>query len=375
MKYASITFAVLLLVFSTRVSAQENLGSIDFPVSGAMDAVKSFEEGVLLLHSFEYTDAAMAFADARKKDPSMVMAYWGEAMTKNHPIWNQQDFDSAQSILKELADTPELRRKKAQTEREADYLKTVEILYGEGSKEERDDLYADAMAKLSAKYPADLEAKSFYALSILGTCRGKRDFRQYMKAGAIAREVYDENPMHPGAAHYVIHSFDDPIHAPLGLEAAESYAAIAPDAAHANHMPSHIFMALGMWKASNATNVRSKMAAKSKGRHGLHATWWLTYGYLQSGQIELAKAEIEELAEIAEEDDSRSVHSHLANMLAHFISEYRDDLDDEIKGSFEFEEASGGSKANYLFADALGFDLTLSPRPKWSANCITDPPS
>jgi len=357
------TFVILLLFLFPLLNfdsarAQENLGSIDFPVTGSDDAVEAFEEGVLLLHSFEYEDAANAFATAREKDPDMLMAYWGEAMTKNHPIWNQQDREAAQSILQEFASSRELRAQKAQTEREKDYLNTVEILYGEGSKEDRDDLYAEAMAGLSAKYPADLEAKSFYALSILGACQGKRDFRQYMKAGAIAREVYNKNPNHPGAAHYVIHSFDDPIHAPLGLEAAESYASIAPDAAHANHMPSHIFMALGKWKASNATNVRSKMAAKSKGRHGLHATWWLTYGYLQSGQIDLAKAEIEELAEIAKDDKSRSVHSHLAYMLAHFNLEYGDELNAELMQSVELENASGSSEANFLFSKTIQSDLS-----------------
>ncbi len=344
---------LLLIVTGCQAQDESSLGVIDFPVSGNESAISDFERGVKLLHSFEYADAATAFRKAQDLDSNMVMAYWGEAMTENHPIWNEQDLDTARNILGRLGSDKKERAGKAVTKRERDYLATAEILFGEGSKEERDDKFASAMATLSTTYPEDNEAKTFYALSILGSCQGTRDFRKYVKAGALALEVFEANPLHPGAAHYAVHSFDDPIHAPLGLEAAEAYASIAPDAAHALHMPSHIFLALGLWAESNATNVRSKAAALKKGRQGLHATWWLTYGYIQSGQIAKAKAEIIELSEKVKSGGSRSMHHHLAHMLAHFIHEFPGELSKEVVDVVDLNKVYTMSGANLAFAEAL----------------------
>src|SRR5439155_1584588 len=164
-----------------------------------------------------------------------------------HPVWNEQDGNAARAALQRLAATRDARRAKAPTRREQAYLDAVEILYGDGSKAVRDTAYSLAMGRLVARFPADREAKVFYALSLLGLNQGVRDVPSYLRAAAIVDTVFRENPNHPGAAHLLIHSYDDPIHAPLGLAAARAYSKIAPDAAHAQHMTTHIFLALGMW--------------------------------------------------------------------------------------------------------------------------------
>ena len=227
------------------------LGSLWFPNSGTSEAQDAFRRGVLLLHSFEYEPAAEAFRQAQEIDPDFALAYWGEAMTYNHPLWRDYDRQSAIAALERLEPTRQERRAKAGSEREKMYLDAVETLYADETsaaevKAERDRLYMEAMQSLHEAYPDDDEARAFYALSILGSTDGSRDFATYMRAAATAMPVFERNPQHPGAAHYIIHSFDDPIHAPLGLPAADVYADVAPNAAHSQHMTSHIFVALGL---------------------------------------------------------------------------------------------------------------------------------
>lgn len=272
------------------------LGRIDFPATGSSEARAAFDRGVLFLHNFEYADARTEFQRAAELDPSMAMAYWGEAMTHNHPIWMRQSRDEAVAALERYAGTPEERREKAPTAREADYLATLDVLFGlvpeaaDLDKETRDDRYRAAMADLAARYPDDNEAKAFLSLATLGTAHEGRDFRTYMQAAAIAQEVWEQNDQHPGAAHYLIHSFDDPIHAPLGLPMADVYADIAPDAAHAQHMTSHIFVALGLWDRVATANVAARRVQTTRQRQlgesetvcG-HYPYWLQYAYLQLG--------------------------------------------------------------------------------------------
>jgi hypothetical protein len=263
-------------------------GDIAFANSGSTAAQGPFLDGLALLHDFEYARAAEAFRRAQAADPGFAMAYWGEAMTYNHAVWMEQDLAGARAALARLGPTAQARMARAGSARERDYLNAVEILYGDGIKEARDLRYADAMGVLHAKYPGDVDATAFYALSLLGTCHEGRDFATYMKAAALLEEVYPSHLRHPGVLHYLIHSYDDPIHAPLGLRAAERYGAVAPDAPHALHMTSHIFLALGMWDeviAANlqAVSVASTFAAHS-GHHGGecgHFRTWLMYADLQ----------------------------------------------------------------------------------------------
>ena len=272
------------------------VGDVRFANSGASAAQAPFLAGLAQLHNFEYDAAAALFRRAQEIDPGFAMAYWGEAMTYNHPVWMQQDRDAAQKALARLAPTPDARLAKAPTEREKDYLRALDVLYGAGEKNARDVSYADAMAALYRKYPMDADAAAFYGLSLLGTAHAGRDFATYMRAAAVVEPVFQEFPTHPGAAHYLIHSYDDPVHAPLGLRAARAYSKIAPAAPHAQHMTSHIFVALGMWDDVVAANEAAiavvDRARKERGQPPStcgHYNMWLSYGYLQQGRRADAK--------------------------------------------------------------------------------------
>lgn len=282
------TLLAALVAAVSLVARAEDVGQVSFASSGAPEAQEPFHRGLALLHNFEYASAAEAFREAQQKDLSFAMAYWGEAMTHTHPIWFQQDRDAALAILQRLGATPEARLAKAKTERERDYLRTLDVLYGEGSKEERDFQYADAMAAMHARYPDDVDATAFYALALLGTAHAGRDFTTYMRAAALLEEVFPSHQRHPGVLHYLIHSYDDPVHAPLGMRAARRYGAVAPNAPHALHMTSHIFIAMAMWqdvvdanrRAIDVTNQQRAARGRPAADCG-HYPSWLHYAYLQ----------------------------------------------------------------------------------------------
>ena len=307
----------LALTFSLQAQPAAGLGRIAFPTSGPAEAQKHFIRGVLLLHSFEYKPAREEFLTAQKAAPGFAMAYWGEAMTYNEPVWFAQDLNSARAALKR-------RPANAPTERERAYLAAVEILYGGGTKEDRDFAYATSMRRLHEKYPDDHEAAAFYVLSLLGTCHRGRDFRTYMKAAAIAEAVLEKNPEHPGALHYAIHSYDDPIHAPLGLRAARAYAKVAPAAAHALHMPSHIFFAVGLWDDAARSNEDAWKASQIRQpieSGGYHALWWLQYAYLQQGRFADARRVLAMMEKMTAAQPSPALRFHLVQMHAMYSIE------------------------------------------------------
>jgi tetratricopeptide (TPR) repeat protein len=307
----------LVATSTTSITAQEpRLGSIDFPTSGSAEAQPHFIRGVLFLHSFEYGSAAEAFRKAQQTDPDFAMAYWGEAMTYNHPLWGQWDDDAAHATLERLAPTREARRAKAPTEREKLFLDAIEELWATGPKPQRDTAYSEAMERLVRAFPHDVEAKTFYALSVLGLSGTTRVFSSYMRAGAIANEVFTAHPHHPGAAHYVIHSFDDPIHAPLGLPAAEAYSEIAPDAAHAQHMTTHIFLAMGMWDRVVSQNT---ISADLTNWGPNHYTAWLEYGLLQQGRYDDARMHLERAHRNLRTPPTSGQRWYLGSMRAHYV--------------------------------------------------------
>ncbi len=287
---------------STLPSHDAALGSIDFPTSGSPEAQAAFVRGVLYLHSFEYAPAAVAFRQAQTIEPDFAMGYWGEAMTQNHSLWRVQHLEEAQAALKRLGKTQDQRAKKAPTQREKDYLRAVEVLFAMTDetrgleKLERDVHYRNEMKRLHEAYPDDLEARAFYGLSILGVGSANREYASYMKAAAVVTPVWDANHSHPGAAHYLIHSYDDPVHAILGLPMARAYEKVAVGAAHAQHMTSHIYVALGMWKEMTAANVTALRVESAKvvgegsrSREASHHRYWLHYGRLQQGELAVAE--------------------------------------------------------------------------------------
>jgi tetratricopeptide (TPR) repeat protein len=297
---------LLAFLFAANAFAQNDAGEVSFANSGAPEAQAPFLRGLALLHDFEYESAAQSFRRAETIDPAFAMAYWGEAMTYTHPVWFQQEADSATAALKRLGATPAEREAKARTERERDYLRAVEVLYGDGTKDERDFKYADAMRVVHERYPDDVDATAFYALALLGTSHHGRDFATYMRAAALLEEVLPAHPQHPGVLHYLIHCYDDPIHAPLGLRAARRYGLVAPGAGHALHMTSHIFIAMGMWDDVIDANrraidvVNKQRAARSKPPVACgHYPLWLHYAYLQKRKFDEARTALDACRESA----------------------------------------------------------------------------
>ncbi|HEX6707835.1 MAG TPA: hypothetical protein VF169_24030 [Albitalea sp.] len=287
-------------------AALPNAGEVAFENSGAAAAQPDFLYGLAQLHNFEYRLAAEAFRRAQQKDPGFAMAYWGEAMTHNHPLWEQQDLDAARAVLRRFAPGASQRLAAVRTEREKAYWRAMETLYGEGDKFERDRRHAAALRALHEQYPDDVDATCFYALALMGQSHEGRHLPSYMRAAALLQEVFERRPRHPGAAHYLIHAVDDPTHAPLGLRAARAYSAIAPDAPHAQHMTSHIFIAMGMWDEvvrANETATRQMERLRAERGRGPsacgHGYIWLSYGYLQQGRPAEAQRRVDACADEA----------------------------------------------------------------------------
>jgi tetratricopeptide (TPR) repeat protein len=297
MRFLGLLVAGLGLVLAlpgATASAEEGVGAeyMVMEVKSAEAAQEPFLSGLALLHNFEYSRAAAAFREAQAADPAFVMAYWGEAMTHNHPLWAEQDRKAALEILSKLGETRDERSAKARTLYEAQWLDAVEALYAEeGSKEERDLAYLAKMREIFASNPDDIDARAFTGLAILGSSHGGRQIPLYMEAAGLLEPGFMTNEMHPGILHYLIHSYDDPVHAPLGERMAERYAKVAPNAGHSQHMVSHIFHALADWEASEAANVnavatvnRQRFARGEQETFCGHYNEWLVYALLQQGK-------------------------------------------------------------------------------------------
>ncbi|MFN2447036.1 MAG: tetratricopeptide repeat protein [Vicinamibacterales bacterium] len=328
---AGFALTLVAMMSAARPHTQE-LGRITFPTSGAAAAQDAFLEGVKSLHSFQFDEAAEAFRRAQTTDPSFALAYWGEAMSYNHPLWAQQDTEAAKKALEKIAPTLEARLDRVRLPKEKALLEAADVLFSSpGDKLARDTAYADRMAEMHAKWPDDHEIATFYALSLLGTVRpGDTGFRRQALAASVAQKVYQENPKHPGAAHFIIHAFDDPDHAPLGLPAARAYAGIAPAAAHALHMPSHIFVQLGMWQDVVTSNVAAYKAAVdvnarlklAEGREDFHTLSWLEYGNLMLGKTDDAKQNLELAKQTMERNpSSQPIRNGYLGMRARYILE------------------------------------------------------
>jgi hypothetical protein len=263
-----------------------------------------FDRALALLHNFWYVRAFERFNRVAKNDPECAMAYWGAAMTYNHPFWDapsQADETAAWALIQKG-----LRAPKASA-REKLYLGAVAALYkdvGAGTKSARNESYRDAMAAVYAKYPDD-ETKLFYGLSLLGAIpEGTKGFERQGQAAKLFEEVYARQPDHPGVLHYLIHAYDDPEHAQLGLRAARAYAKAAAAVPHALHMSSHIFTRLGYWEESAATNLRGwnvsendvKRAHESGAYRDFHNLTYLEYAYIQLGRYRDAQHTVDIIA-------------------------------------------------------------------------------
>ncbi len=356
-------FLVVVALLCPRTAAQlERLGRIEFPSSGASQAQEPFLRGVLLLHSFEYEDAAEAFRQAQASDPAFALAYWGEALTHCHPIWQEEDREAALAALAKLASTREERAARAPTERERGLLASVEVLFGEGDRTTRARAYERALAALQERFPSDAEIAAFHALALLGSATSGRDTALYMRAAAIAEEVLATNPDHPGALHYAIHSYDDPLHAPLGLRMARRYGEVAAAAEHALHMPSHIYVALGMWRESAAANEASSAAADARRARkelslearGYHSLSWLCYSYLQLGRGADARRLLDDMRRDAEQSGSKRTRSHLVAMRAAGVFASDDWEHERARLVIDVAELERASAVAELFVQGFG---------------------
>ena len=346
----------LLLALGAHPSTQaRGFGVITFPTSGSAEAQPYFLRGVAALHSFEYEEANEAFRQAQKIDPGFAMAYWGEAMTYNQTLWRHENVEMARQTLARWRSAA-AHAAKVESSKEKALLAAVDILFGEGDAARRRRDYADAMARLYASYPDDPEVASLYALALLGTMSrgliGAMDAHEghsqglagsdtQRHVGAVLQKVLASHPQHPGALHYLLHNDDDPQHARLALAAARTFATIAPESSHALHMPSHIFLQLGMWHDA-ASSDRAAFAMsdawvtrKSLGSamRNYHALSWLQYELLQLGRYREAWDTIAELDPVVQTSGAVTLLSDLASMRARYAIETRrwDVMADERK--------------------------------------------
>jgi hypothetical protein len=301
--------ALMAVTLVTPVAAQlDNVGNLSFPTSGSPEAQRHFLRGVAILHSFGWKQAIEEFQLAQKAQPDFAMAYWGETLCYNHPLNAIGDDKNPRAVLARLGPNREARVAKAPTPREKGFMEAVEALWAEGQEwRSRKVAYMQAMERLYKQFPNDDEVKAFFALSLLSAARATNDstFRPEIRAGALAMDLFTRNPKHPGAVHYIIHAFDDPVHAPLALAAAKVYAEIVPAVSHAVHMPTHIFIQHGMWNEVAHQNVRAFNVARELFRPGdspgdmAHSGDWGQYGFLQLGDYEQARERIRLFEELA----------------------------------------------------------------------------
>ena len=337
----------LLLTIGVHPAAQQrSLGTIAFPTSGSPAAHSEFLRGVAALHHFEYEEANAAFVRAQQIDRSFAMAYWGEAMTYHQTLWRNEDVAAGQRILVRLGPTPAARAEKAKTDNEKGFLAAVDSLFGAGDSTARRGAYADAMARMYLRSPEDPEIATFSALALLGTMSrglaGSMDAHEGHSASlagsdtqarvtVILGKVLRAHPEHPGALHYLLHNNDDPEHARAALAAARTYARVAPASSHALHMPSHIFLQLGMWDeaalSDRAAYAASDAWVKTKGlppaMRSYHALSWLQYELLQLGRYREARSTLGEIEPVVKAGGNLTLLSDLSSMRARYVVETR----------------------------------------------------
>jgi tetratricopeptide (TPR) repeat protein len=348
------------------------LGKVSFETSCGADANAAFQQGLGWLHSFEYEEAARTFAKAVKADGSCGIASWGIAMSYYHPLWAPP---TAAELEKGRGALAAARAAGTKNQREQAYVAALDTFYRDSERVDhktRALAYSAAMKEMHERYPQDHEAAIFYALSLVaaGTMDKDPGFGKEKEAGAILNRVLALQPDHPGVTHYLIHGFDYPSLAELALPAARRYANIAPASPHAQHMPSHIFVRLGLWDEAIESNLASEAAsrafAKAQGLPGssserLHAMDYLAYGYLQTGQDGGAERILAELNAIRRADPPIFTVAYAATAIpARLVLERRQwkdaaslQLQDNVRNLAPLADFKWG-EAHVRFARAVG---------------------
>ncbi|MCW8087827.1 hypothetical protein [Sabulicella glaciei] len=291
------------------------LGRVHFPVQCSPEAQAAFDEGMKLQHSFWYQAAGQAFQQVRQHDPGCTMAYWGEALSL---LTNPYSPPSPENLRRGRTLLDEARRAGARNEREAAYVDALsQVFAGDDLTQHRARLgdFRDAMGRLHARFPDDAEAAIQYAL-LLGVAASPADktYADQLRGATILEAEWERQPEHPGIVHYLIHLYDYPPLAARGVRAAERYATLAADAAHALHMPSHIFTRIGRWEGSIESNQRSAERAVATGDVDgeFHALDYMVYAYLQTGQDEAARRALASAGRARSAQPPRNTHAFAA---------------------------------------------------------------
>ena len=291
------------------------LGTVVFPNSGNAAAQEPFIRGIAFLHSFEYDEAGDAFRAAERADPTFALASWMEALTYSHMLWSIEDLPAARAALAKLGATSVDRLAKARTPRERMFGAAVEAYFADVPRPQRIRAYADSLRRFAQLQPSDNEAAAFAAHALLlatlvADNQAQRD--SLTREGiALAQRVVATNPKHPGATHYLIHLYDSPAMAAQGLTAARAYDMIAPDAEHALHMPSHIYLQLGLWDDLVKSNERAWAASRAAASPDWHALSWLQYGYLQQRRVNAAHGLIDSARKLSGDSPAGNVDARI----------------------------------------------------------------
>ncbi len=302
--------------------APDQLGNVQFSTSCAAEVQATMDKGVALLHSFQYTESEKTFTDAATRDPKCAMAQWGRAMALYHQLW---DFPDDKTLKEGRDDIKKAQKLHPGTPREQGFIAAAAAFYSNKSKlshADRIKAYSSLLEQLHATDASDVDTSAFYALSLIALAEEDvDDIANRKKAISILDPLLQQHPGHPGVAHYLIHATDKPDLASQGLEAARRYAAIAPDSAHALHMPSHIFVRLGLWQDSINSNLAAITSAAhaaelhlAESHYQTHAMDFLSYSYLQSGQEAKAREVIEHMNHVfgATEENKAEHRAYLA---------------------------------------------------------------
>ena len=305
-----------LLAAQQQPAGAEKLGNVHFPVSCSADAQRQFDRALAMLHSFWYPQGLEAFTSITTAEPDCAMAYWGIAMSaRANPLVSSPD-TAALDRGRQAVD--KAKAAGARTSREGDYITAMDAYYQDWEKRDyrtRVLAYETAMEQLYRRYPDDYEAALFYALAIneaVTVLPADKSYARPLRAGQILEQVLAAQPAHPGALHYLIHSYDFPSLAARGLPAAERYADVAPAAPHALHMPSHVFSMMGMWQESITSNQAALRAAKTY----VHAMDFMIYAYLQGAQDREAKRLVDESTALQGAQAPPVAHSPTGGVLA-----------------------------------------------------------
>ncbi len=290
--------SVAVLTAQEKTGNPEKLGTVHFPISCTPAAQQQFDRALAMLHSFWYPQGLNAFGEVTKTDPSCAMGYWGIAISRRaNPLVSAPD----PAVLKDgLEAIDKAKAIGAKTQRERDYIAAMETYYRDWEKLDyrtRVLAYEKAMEQLYLRYPDDPEAAIFYALAMneaVTVLPADKNYTRQLKAAAILEKVLAAQPEHPGALHYLIHSYDFPPLADRGLPAARRFGDVAPSAPHALHMPSHIYSMLGMWQDS----IKANQAALNVAKGYVHAMDFMVYAYLQGAQDGEAKRFVDQSIEL-----------------------------------------------------------------------------